>query len=104
MFEKKKSQFFAVSGISEHTNPNNKGYKKYPNKLVQVHSQLLGDFGEKSQGPNKKVFVGICVFVCVCVCMCYYIQIPLYKVIKFFISGIKNSVKMGKSFHVTYIS
>ena len=75
---KKKSQCFVVSGISEHTDPNNKGYKKYPNKLIQGHSQLLGDFGEKSQGPNKKVFAGICVFVCVC----YYIQIPLYKVIK----------------------
>ena len=74
---KKKSQFFVVSGISEHTIPNNKGYKKYPNKLVQGHSQLLGDFGEKSQGPNKKMFVGICVFVCV---LLY--PIPLYKVIK----------------------
>ena len=64
---KKKSQCFVVSGISEHTIPNKKGYKKYPDKPVLGRSQLPGDFGEKSQGPNRKVFVGMCVRVCVCV-------------------------------------
>ena len=81
MFEKKKSRCFVVSGISEvcsipnktvfsrqkHTIPNNKGYKKYPNKPVLGRSRLPGDFGEKSHGPNKKVFAGVCVCVCVCV-------------------------------------
>ena len=51
----------------KHTIPNNKGYKKYPNKPVLGRSRLSGDFGEKSQGPNKKVFAGMCVRVCVCV-------------------------------------
>ena len=64
---KKKSRCFVVSGISEHTIPNNKGYKKYPNKPVLGRSQLPGDFGEKSQGPNKKVFARMFVFVYMCV-------------------------------------